>query len=566
MEVKNEQPRSLDDLTRSAMQKREIPDTNCLVRAASAPDDSLTKSTKDGRLSAIERKRMAAALHRKQMSDEARAQRRFKIGNGKPNVVRDLVVFISIICGAIWLALPSKVHDENGRSNKKHTVDMADKVNNLANSFDAWMIEKVETVRRKDPCDILIGTSSIPNGRRSLFAGRAYNPGDTVLEAPSWFLPFPDQDDPVHPTKFIASYALFLKFHPTLDNIDGRILVTTGDRTEERSIFRATKRIHPGDELFLPFHNHPASLFQTESTASLFRYIPTLADYELADEISKLIKNKAHQMAVAHARRVQGPIHQMETSHLYALGRSIASKFSPVVGDLIPSTRINYDLRNMDTFPSLLSALQNKTLSDLLIAGSCLSDISWPAERGGKLTASTSNHQFERNEVVQVVPIHVVVITTCNADNIQNEQDNQCYVHDGPAQNLDNCWSTPDSLVALCPLTGLVGTDGGFYSNQSTTGNIALSWMKTRNEDVTVDKLRINDIKTLSPGFLALKVVARGKIEVGDEVCNQDKTTLLLILLFMTSPISHLQCCFPQLMTSPSASVADELIPRHWRR
>ncbi|KAL7578248.1 hypothetical protein ACA910_012668 [Epithemia clementina (nom. ined.)] len=620
----------------------------------------------------------AAARRRKEQiqsssEQQAKAQRRIKVGDGKPNVIRDLAIFVGIIGVAVWWSLSSNFDQEkqnrqqqqqqqpqpaNNKPYKHPAESFADRINQ---AFDALLAEKLgpPVPPRTDPCDIFLGTSTIPNAKTSLFAGKLYYPGDVVLEAPPLaFLPVVVESkkktkrtmttttttttwsltkgysNTLSTHLFVASYALFLKFHPTLDNINSTSTVLTrgGETMNESILFRATKTIQPRDELFLSFHNHPASLLLLRSNNgddndddddlghALFRYIPTVNDYQLVDEIRLLVQqhtqflqatHNAHRKFFHHHNHHSRP--NVEEGHLLALGRAVASKFNPVVANLLaPQKYRQYPQEEenpqpKDPVPSHWSVLRNKTMADLRsTSGTCLSDVSW--DKSNETTVIRSNRRFEENDIVQVVPIHIVMIrrrsnhstaAAVDSNHLQNEQQQQVSKNKNNNKNasmtscvgnassstsheqgeesqqrqhdpkqchgsvllydtndpsykvlLSRCWSTPDSLVALCPLSGFAPIAPPHKKNTQNTEfsapetNVAIRWSTStttkRNDprNLEIETVTMDDIGTnrLSPGFLTLQIVATKPIELGD-----------------------------QLISNEPSSVADELIPRHWR-
>lgn len=79
-------------------------------------------------------------------------------------------------------------------------------------------------------------------------------------------------------TMFISQYGFLLKHHPFLANLQGGPLWSNNADVSSVTTLRAARVIEPGEELFLSFEQHP----QQQSD---FISLPTLEDYELADEI-----------------------------------------------------------------------------------------------------------------------------------------------------------------------------------------------------------------------------------------------------------------------------------------
>uniref|UniRef100_A0A7S3DT21 SET domain-containing protein n=1 Tax=Entomoneis paludosa TaxID=265537 RepID=A0A7S3DT21_9STRA len=465
---------------------------------------------------------MAAQRRVKKMNEAARAQRRFKVGNGQTNLVRDVAMFLFVIIAFIWYGLSSEFDGSNRdqQESENSKIPLADSINKAADRITMSLMESSEKARRKDPCPLFMARSSIPSADQGLYAGQDYAVGDPIFETP-WFIPLSDRDND---EGYVSSLALLVKFHPTLWNIDGAVVKQANEGQDY--VFRATRPIEEGDELFLPYEKHPAYLLQqnsnTADTAALFQQIPTLDDYNTADKVAQKVLLVSRQMEVAHSRKQKNAIRNMETSYLYALGRSVADQFNPVVSSLLPSTRGEYNKRDMDNVPSYLSALKNRTLSELQILGSCISDISGPTA-SSTTKSITSTRQFQKNDQVALVPLYFMPQSGCAAD----EQEQQCTIQQ-KNQNNNPCLSIGDSMGSLCPLSSF---DISTPSDPSEAANVEVQW-----KSKSIGKLTLEQVRSGAPGSLLLKVVALTSIEIGDK-----------------------------LVVAKSATLVDELIPSTWR-
>lgn len=89
----------------------------------------------------------------------------------------------------------------------------------------------------------------------------------------------------------IQQYAFLLKYHHLVTNVAGKTFITPEDATYASSnsdvdssyALSASKPIQAGDELFLPFSQHPKSHLGAESL--LFHNIPTTEDFDMAEQI-----------------------------------------------------------------------------------------------------------------------------------------------------------------------------------------------------------------------------------------------------------------------------------------
>lgn len=226
----------------------------------------------------------------------------------------------------------------------------------------------------------------------------------------------------------------------------------------------------------------------------------------------------------------------------------------------------------MGMSPSQWSSLRNQSLSHLLTRpGSCLADVKWQCNTKGQITSITSHRRFDTDDVVQMVPIHIVprwqIIASSGSSSsdleVQDDKftDNQAErkgappIPDGDSNQkqcgtrynrnmsqaylqsplMEHCWVTSNSWVALCPLSGFVPISSSTTSTTTktpmatttTSGNVAITWAlwddHHQHEYNNLDTMTVERISRLSPGFIFLKVVATRAIEVGDEVREGEK-------------------------------------------
>mmetsp|Transcript_21384 Transcript_21384/g.27644 ORF Transcript_21384/g.27644 Transcript_21384/m.27644 type:complete len:553 (+) Transcript_21384:218-1876(+) len=508
-----------------------------------------------------EDRKQASAVRRKKVNQHTRSQYRFKAGDGKTNAVRDTLVLILVVVGMLYYAISSELQDskkhkeESKDENVKHKeIIPGDLINKAVSSLQNMLMERGETMRRKESCSLFVAKSSVPCKSQGLFAGQLFKPGDVVIEAPSFIPLFNSTAESDSVTSYVASYAFLVKFHPTLANIDGIAMSEgpTSNSGDTEYTVRATKHIRPGDELFLPYEHHPAYLLsKLDTDFTFFQNIPTLDDYKLADEITRKVALTARQMETGHGRKINaGGQRTIETSHVYGLGKSLAEFFNPKVADLLPLNRFQYGDRGMDKHPSYWTGLKNQTLADLQISGSCISDISSMARNAqdDEPPVYTSLRRFEADEIVHVMPLLVMFRPSCSAavaddddDDDENDdfaKDKQCGQKELSSSWLlkDPCLSTSNSSIALCPLTGFSVQQESDTTSLDTTStlppaNIELRW-KTKN----VDQITLKELREKPQASLLLKAVAITTIEVGDK-----------------------------LVVAKGAAVVEDLIPSQWR-
>lgn len=251
-----------------------------------------------------EEQKKAAAERRKIANQQARAQRRFKAGNGQSRGLQGLFIPVGGLALLIVFGISTLISEMNsssseGKQQSSNKILEGDQINKFAKSMTDLLFEETEKKRRKEFCSLFVHDSSIPCNSYGIFAGQIFEEGDEVFRVP-WYMPVDEG--------FIASFAFLTKFHPSLANINGPVFRRNVNETNqgEEFIFRATKRIAPGDELFLPFENHPASLLATgNDLVSIFESIPTLDQYNLVDKVTNSVDLKHKNIALVLGRRAK---------------------------------------------------------------------------------------------------------------------------------------------------------------------------------------------------------------------------------------------------------------------
>jgi hypothetical protein len=183
---------------------------------------------------------------------------------GKANPIRDL----GLLAGAIgFLSLIAYLTRNVGMPN-----DEEKSIRQVREQMKQKIIKEKEAEKkrkRKTECGIFLGTSSIPGAGFGVFAGKPLEKGDGLLDqlGPGLFYQLGDQ--------MVSQYGLVLKHHPHLVNLE----------SDASGVFKASRSIEAGDELFLDFESHPHSILG--SKVSYFENIPLIEDYEIADMIVK---------------------------------------------------------------------------------------------------------------------------------------------------------------------------------------------------------------------------------------------------------------------------------------
>ena len=194
---------------------------------------------------------------------------------GKAKLARDIPIFVGII--AILLFFAIQMGGVGVVANNGVKESPTAKLDRLKASIEQQMKKKMEIYENRTiGCNLFLADSTIPGAGLSLFSGTHYNENATVLES-SLAFQFSESN------KALIDYALLLKHHPLLDNLKGGVWMQSGN-TRMTMTMTASREIIPGQELFLSFHDHPAS---SHWKTQLFSKIPTPTDFELADEIVK---------------------------------------------------------------------------------------------------------------------------------------------------------------------------------------------------------------------------------------------------------------------------------------
>lgn len=114
---------------------------------------------------------------------------------------------------------------------------------------------------------------------------------------PGVFYPVESQQDSGN-NILVSQYGFLLKHHPHLNNLQGGPTWSDGAELNSSGVtgLKAARVIEPGEELFLSLDEHPQ--FRSD-----FFSLPTLEDYEVADEI---VRDEIKSQRRAAGRSVVG--------------------------------------------------------------------------------------------------------------------------------------------------------------------------------------------------------------------------------------------------------------------
>jgi hypothetical protein len=363
-------------------------DVSCIMAFANAEQKKLENGSKDPILLASndasnERPKVEASS---KISNSVKSPTKF----GKGNPVRDAILLVSLLVFFIFI---SGEHEPTKKSKEDLDVPpprtLLDKLKDLA--------MEAGQKRRKTLCNLFLYNGSIPGTGLSYFAGRDFEVGELLLEE---FSSIPLENMFVSPTAFV------LKHHPLLSNVQGVLYYAASDLGAPSSFqLRASQPISVGDELFAQYD---AALHNR----SIFRHIPSIADYDLTAEIVNDALRSIHD----HKTRDGKHICSM-TPVMKFMKQSIA-RFNPMVSTLLPSSSTaSQRFRNL---PPSVAVLRNQTLNNLQLSAFCLDDAPAGIDDVGR-RATGLDISIEHGSLVVTLPVGP--IKTATTDVCEIEQD-----------------------------------------------------------------------------------------------------------------------------------------------
>ena len=395
--------------------------------------------------------------------------RRVKLGKGGNTAVRDAFFLFSFIGMLLYFAMTA---DSGDKERKREKIPLADELNKMQKTMTKMLMESVEKSRRKEGCDLFTAKGSIPDSDLGVFAGRRFLKGEVIYETSST-TPVEMSNGSIEE---LSSLAFLLKFHPVISNVEN--VNGLGSSMQ----LRTTRAIKPGEELFLPYEQHPLHVLSLQGR-TLFEKIPLAADYDVAELLQHDIVVNARRMEVAHQRRVQDAI-SLNVGYLYSLGVKITNRFSPNVAKLLPDTQVKVKAR--EKFPLPLGALENQTLSTLQLRGSCYGDAKLSKLEDMTLFVAATR-DVSKGETLQEVPVHLFK---------------------SAKPSFDRCISS--NVFHACPLTDAAMIPVG----AGEEANVAFEW----TDDNTMKNFLKSDGSEAAAGSASLNLVAQKRIQSGQKV------------------------------------------------
>jgi hypothetical protein len=438
--------------------------------------------------------------------------RRIYVGKASP--LRDIGIFLSVICFLLWAGSQFEPDIKPEKKTKKST-DMNNMWSHLAK-----LVPQEKKVRRAETCSLFMHTSSIPRAGPGLFAGQDYAIDDEVVSEPAFYMPMSTQDTHAiskEATVWVHPYAYLIKHHPTLANVQGTLWITDSDEGKHKAMkskksqkqltlsLRAMRPIDIGEEIFVSWSDHPHSLMNnmpfTQSTThlSLFQHIPTNADYDKADAIFNDLQSTIRRMQGAHRQRQIN----VDSSFLFTLVYRTALALQPQIAALLPQSKADGQARMASHQSSRYSSLKNVTLVNLQTMGRCLSDTHIMARDNAKSEnegmhdeppqSLIATRQFQPDDLVLPVPLAVVD---------RSSQSSKQKHASRPTIATPWVEGEHESVYALTHLS--------IMQQDSDSANVELRWISAEPRH-NLSSYSNQPAGTLSMGVYALQEISRGE-------------------------------------------------------
>jgi hypothetical protein len=427
---------------------------------------------------------------------------------GKANLVRDILLLVSIIGGLLLLSSGS------GEPKKKSEVDdETDHIQSLTEMLQN-LAKEAAGLRRKDQCSLFLHTGSIPNTGLGYFAGRNYTIGEIILEDYHTMPVHVSEDENGNSNKIYAiPSALVLKHHPILFNIEGVLYYHNENDAAPKLQLRVSKAIKEGDELFVEYdpilHDN-----------SIFNHIPTDSHYNRTKEIVadalRSVTDQAERSGRVTCRMI--PVMRFV--------KQTVARYDPMVATLLPesNTRAN---QYRKLHPSV-ATIRNSTLLQLQQMGVCVDDI-MPAPNSddttegdageGQRIVAVAQRNFTRGKVVSTQPLHIMQSLLSQTCALEQE----CK----PVSMQHNCFMNENlTSILFCPLGPKIlrGAENDNVTTNSDGQLVNVEYRWSLHRGVTEHFHMRDDFKN-STSIMAWDVIALRDI-AKDETVRDHKFSL----------------------------------------
>ena len=455
-------------------------------------DDKKEKTKEDSKMTVGPTKPAASpkTKHRRKTREETPAT----VGKFDPK--RDLSIFFVVALAFTYFSYNSyKAERLYWEKNKDMIKDMDNRSpwEKLLGSHNEILVQMQKTANDFD-CNAVLHRSNLPRDSippMSLYAGRDYQPGDTILDLGPKIFPLQGQND--NDSIWVPPLALVMKHHPIEYNIIAdQDLSSVTESINGSVVLKATKVIPKGQELYFNPKSFPSELNEINQS-------PYLEDYKQADEIIR----EAVRTLIGKKLVTEIPKKQEYTLTLgLALSKRVTEKFvSPIVASLIPkSPRVLLDYQPEDASTVEL-ALTKSDFTGMVHDGQCLSNV----EKSKEESFLVASKSIEEGKKIMPIPLFVTSfnnsVTECSPSG-----DMEKFVY-------NNCLgrSKVTSLV-LCPLS----RQNIAVAKTPEEANAVYKWSVRSQTQEKVNP--VSTVKNRSVGHLGWDVKALKDINPGEPI------------------------------------------------
>jgi hypothetical protein len=170
------------------------------------------------------------------------------------------------------------------------------------------------------------------------------------------------------------------------------------------------------------------------------------------------------------------------------LVKKSVEKVNKRVAALLPGSAKSLETRDLLPYHSVLTALQNRTVSYLESNGQCLDDVLVKSSMtSGSEMGIFARRPIKKGNVVVPVPLYV----TRRRDGSCVADDESCTGSNVEEDYAKQCFGDKDSSLLLCPLSPVLFPSG--ENDSSETPNAALKWSSRINVK-SVHKFDVDEI------------------------------------------------------------------------